>query len=91
MVMTAAELETPRPSHSPILDHFSLLPEEEILLLVRTTSCPLDLCPSWLIKASVDSIQAPVGKIINLSLSSGTFPGILEEAVVIPLGPFGSG
>ena len=46
---------------------------------------PLRPCPSWLVKASDERIGKPLWDIINLSLTSGTFPGGLKEAVVWPL------
>lgn len=60
----------------PILDQFSRLSQEEADKI-------LDPYVSWLVKASETEIS--LEKIINLSLTSGTFPESLQEAVVKPL------
>ena len=61
----------------------------KVLTSVRSTTCPFDPCPSWLINSDDVSGDAkiikPLQDIINLSLASGTFPQNLKEAVVQPL------
>uniref|UniRef100_A0A670JAY7 Reverse transcriptase domain-containing protein n=1 Tax=Podarcis muralis TaxID=64176 RepID=A0A670JAY7_PODMU len=86
--LTELELEAPRLSLGPVLDHFDRISPADVDRLLRAgkpTTCPLDPCPSWLIRACPDEVRAPLGDIINLSLGIGTFPGELKEAVVRPL------
>ena len=81
---TIMELEAPRLSSGPVLDHFDrILPADvdRFLQAGRPTTCPLDPCPSWLIRACPDEVRAPLGDIINLSLGTGTFPRELKWCV----------
>uniref|UniRef100_A0A670I2H7 Reverse transcriptase domain-containing protein n=1 Tax=Podarcis muralis TaxID=64176 RepID=A0A670I2H7_PODMU len=85
---TIKELEAPRLSSGPVLDHFDRISPADVdrfLQAGKPTTCPLDPCPSWLIRACPDEVRAPLGDIINLSLGTGIFPGELKEAVVRPL------
>uniref|UniRef100_A0A670I3D4 Reverse transcriptase domain-containing protein n=1 Tax=Podarcis muralis TaxID=64176 RepID=A0A670I3D4_PODMU len=82
---TIKELEAPRLSLGPVLDHFDRISPADVDRLLRAgkpTTCPLDPCQSWLIRACPDEVRAPLGDIINLSLGTWTFPGELKEAVV---------
>lgn len=58
---------------------------DRILAAVKFTTCLLDPCLFWLVKTSRDGVQVPLGGIINLTLTSGTFTGSLKEAVEKPL------
>ena len=81
---TVTELVAPRLSLGPALDHFDrILPADvdRLLRAGRPTTCPLDPCPSWLIRACPDEVRAPLGDIINLSLGTGTFPRELKWCV----------
>lgn len=53
-----------------------------MLKTVKLTTCLLDAYPTWLIKVCGEDIRACLGEIINLFLSSGTFPPGLKEIVV---------
>ena len=48
-------------------------------------SCDLDPIPTRLLKSCFDSLLPPITKLINLSLSSGTFPPAFKFAHVTPL------
>lgn len=64
--------------------HFNrLLPAvvDRILLAVKLTTCPLDPCPSWLIKSCCEEVGGPLIEII-LSFSHSCFPRSLKEAIV---------
>lgn len=54
------------------------------LIIYKPAPCPLDLCPFWLVKSSPEEVQGALG-IINMPLSSETFPGALKEVVERPL------
>uniref|UniRef100_A0A672ZWH4 Reverse transcriptase domain-containing protein n=1 Tax=Sphaeramia orbicularis TaxID=375764 RepID=A0A672ZWH4_9TELE len=51
----------------------------------RSTTCPLDPLPSWVIKELWSTLGPYVLSILNYSLSSGVFPACFKSAVVKPL------
>lgn len=53
--------------------------------MVKPTTCPWDLCPSWLVKAGLGEVWDTLGRIINPFLSLDPFPVALKEAIVRPL------
>lgn len=53
--------------------------------MVQPTTCLLDPCSLWLVKASGGGIQGPLWDIINVSLTFRVYPEGLKEAVVTPL------
>uniref|UniRef100_A0A803SWK3 Reverse transcriptase domain-containing protein n=1 Tax=Anolis carolinensis TaxID=28377 RepID=A0A803SWK3_ANOCA len=87
-VDTLSELETLWPLSGPILDRFTSLDKEDvtrILAVAKPTTCPLDPCPSWLVKSCLEGLLDPLSNIINGSLEQGVFPDNLKEARVRPL------
>ena len=83
-----SEVEAPRLSCGLVFDHFklfSLADVDKALKAVRPTTCPLDPCPSWLVKAGDGKVLGPLRDIVNMSLSTGIFPERLKEVVVRPL------
>ncbi|XP_077182783.1 uncharacterized protein LOC143832365 [Paroedura picta] len=85
---TVSELEAPWPSRGLVFDGFrrlSVTEVDKLLGSVRATTCPLDPCPSWLLKSGDQRIGGPLREIVNVSLTSGEFPKGLKEAVVRPL------
>lgn len=66
-----------------VLDQFRWVTQIELIFLsaVKPTTCPLDLCLSWLVKAIVGKVQTSLEGIINLSLIWGIFLEFLKEAV----------
>ncbi|XP_077179731.1 uncharacterized protein LOC143830542 [Paroedura picta] len=85
---TKSELEAPWPSLEKTMSNFrrlTLTEVDRILATTRPTTCPLDPCPSWLLKTASIKIMGPLQEIINLSLTTGEFPEGLKEAVVRPL------
>ena len=58
---------------------------EKLILRAPVKSCDLDPIPTRLLKSCIDSLLPPITKLINLSLSSGTFPPALKFAHVTPL------
>lgn len=51
----------------------------------RSTTCPLDPLPAWVIKELWSTLGAHVLSILNLSLSNGVFPACFKSALVKPL------
>lgn len=85
MIESVHNLEAPWPSSGSVLDQFNQFSQEEVdktLAAMKPTTCLLDLHQSWIVKASGDIIWVLLEDNINLSLTSGTFPGRLKEAVV---------
>ena len=66
-----------------------LCTEEEVLQLLQTIdiskSSGPDRISSRMLKATVVSIAAPVTKLFNLSISSGTFPTKWKLSSVVPI------
>lgn len=61
---------------------------DEVLKLIKqapVTSCKLDPLPSSLFKDNLPELLPILTKIVNLSLSTGSFPDHLKEACVLPL------
>uniref|UniRef100_A0A803SW27 Reverse transcriptase domain-containing protein n=1 Tax=Anolis carolinensis TaxID=28377 RepID=A0A803SW27_ANOCA len=87
-VDTLSELETLWPLSGPIFDRFTPLDKEDvarILAVAKPTTCPLDPCPSWLVKSCLEGLLDPLSNTINGSLEQGVFPDNLKEARVRPL------
>ena len=58
---------------------------DRILGEVNATTCVLDPCPSWLIKAARGGMADGVREVVNASLQQGRIPACLKEAVIRPL------
>ena len=73
-------------AHPPLVD-FTLLSEDEVAGLVGklpNKTCGLDPIPTWLLKENVDIMLPALTTIVNTSLSSGSFPASLKNAIVTP-------
>ncbi|KAF7245646.1 putative RNA-directed DNA polymerase from transposon BS [Varanus komodoensis] len=93
------ELDSPRdsdsleevpmlPSGHILLDEFQLLRPDDVdkvLGQVRTSTCLLDPCPSWLLFKAKDGIGSWILEVINASLKDDRVPAPLKEAVVRPV------
>ena len=58
---------------------------ERLIMCAPVKLCDLDPIPTRLLKSCIDSLLLPITKLINLSLSSGTFPVAFKFARVTPL------
>ena len=70
------------------LSDFQPLESEDIEDIIRqfpSKSCSLDTIPSWLVKRNLDILLHPITKIVNASLSTGTFPSALKESIITPV------
>ena len=70
------------------LSRFTPVSYSEVERLVKRApvkSCDLDHIPTHLLKFCIDSLLPPVTKLINLALSSGTFPPSFKFAHITPL------
>ena len=70
------------------LSSFSLTDEDEIRRLVGTSpnkSCDLDPLPTWLLKENINTFLPVLTSIVNTSLSSGSFPSTIKDAIVTPI------
>ena len=75
------------PNSPPNLDSFpptSLLEVQSAILSSSDATCPLDIIPTKLLKSCLPALLLPITNIINLSLSSGTFPSHFKHALVTP-------
>jgi hypothetical protein len=67
---------------------FDLLSDEEVVKAINnapTKSCTLDPVPTWFLKQNIQTFTPIITRIINESLSKGTFPQSLKHSVVTPL------
>ena len=67
---------------------FQSVSSEEVSSFISSRipkTCPLDPCPSWLVKKLHLNISLIITRIINISMSTGTFPSSEKNAVVTPL------
>lgn len=73
---------------SSSLSVFDTVDTERVNKIIRSSpnkSCLLDPLPTWLLKASINTLLPFITSIVQTSLSSGVFPAALKEAVVTPL------
>ena len=80
---------SPQPPHSPP-KLTELCPTDidkitKLVLQSPTKQCELDPIPTSLVKQSISVLAPIITNIINLSLSSGTFPSSFKLSVVTPL------
>uniref|UniRef100_A0A670II27 Reverse transcriptase domain-containing protein n=1 Tax=Podarcis muralis TaxID=64176 RepID=A0A670II27_PODMU len=69
-------------------DQFQSVTSEDVDRLlgqVKPTTCLLDPCPSWLIKASREGLGDGLRGVVNAFLCEGAFPDPLKEVVIKPL------
>ena len=81
----ADNLTLPSP---PQLSCFNPVTEHEIRTIIlgsSNSSCSIDVIPTKLLKACIDSFTHPITYLINLSLSEGIFPSDFKHAIVTPL------
>jgi hypothetical protein len=70
------------------LSDFQPLKSDDVAEIIRqfpSKVCTLDSIPSWLIKKYLDILVPLITKIVNASLSSGTFPSALKESIITPV------
>ena len=68
--------------------NFDVVSEGELLAIVK--KCPNKLCvldplPTWLVKQHITVLLPTLTRIVNKSLSSGTFPDEFKKAVITPV------
>jgi hypothetical protein len=83
-----SDLTNGEKSCDPFLTYFEPITENEMENIIRkaaSKSCQLDPVPTWLLKDCVGILLPVIMKIVNLSLSTGTVPKILKEAILSPL------
>ena len=70
------------------LDHFATLTECELGSLInslKSSSCELDSCPTWLLKQHVAVVLPHLLRIINISLLTGNVPKTFKHGLLKPL------
>ena len=75
-------------STSISLDDFHQVSDESVLEAIKSasiTACPLDPLPVDIFKVCLQELLPTITRIVNTSLSSGTFPTSLKHARIIPL------
>ena len=69
------------------LSSFTPVSEEEILKILKSSpskSCDLDPIPTSLVKECADILITPITKIVNYSITEGSFPNCFKMAYVTP-------
>ena len=69
------------PSFEPV----NLSDVRQLLYKAKPTTCLSDTIPTRLLKTQLEAFSPLITKLINLSLTSGTFPCIWKSAIVKPL------
>ncbi len=67
---------------------FECISESDLQDVIRkcpNKSCSLDVFPTWLVKQHLELLLPNLTKIVNMSLTSGTFPQDLRRAVITPV------
>ena len=75
-------------SRAAAFDNFTALTELQVRKLIiksPTKHCMLDPIPTWILKSCLDVLLPLITRIVNLSLSSGSMPRELKNAVINPL------
>ena len=70
------------------LSSFTPVSEEELLKILKSSpskSCDLDPIPTSLVKECADILITPITKIVNYSITEGSFPNCFKMAHVTPL------
>ncbi len=57
----------------------------KLIMKSPSASCCLDPIPTWLLKENLDSLLPILTQVVNTSLSSGTVPKAMKQAVISPL------
>ena len=74
--------------YNTCLNHFNLVSEDEVKKKISSSNnkfCKLDPVPTNILKSCLDILLPFITYLINLSLSTGTFPKCWKSALVIPL------
>ena len=69
------------------LSSFTPVSEEELLKILKSSpskSCDLDPIPTSLVKECADILITPITKIVNYSITEGSFPNCFKMAYVTP-------
>jgi hypothetical protein len=83
-----SHIPSPVADPSTRLADFRQLTTDDVRELISSSpnkSCCLDAIPTVLLKRFIDFLVSPITAILNLSLSSGTFPSALKHASISPL------
>ena len=70
------------------LHQFTQVTTEDVAKLMKSSpkkSCPLDPIPALVLYECLDEVVPFITRIINLSITSGTFPSALKQALIFPL------
>ena len=77
----------PKPTKNT-LSSFTPVSEEKLLKILKSSpskSCYLDPIPTSLVKECADILITPITKIVNYSITEGSFPNCFKMAYVTPL------
>ena len=81
-------VHTDEQSHDSLLCSFHPASNTEInniIMKCANKSCELDPIPTWLLKKCLSVLLPLITKIVNMSLTTGTFPECYKDAIIRPL------
>ena len=58
---------------------------ENIIKNFPSKTCSLDSIPTWLVKDNLHTLLPILTKVVNSSLTSGTFPDTLKQSIITPV------
>ena len=58
---------------------------QKIIMQMPSKSCSLDSLPLWLVKENLPTLLPMITNIVNISLSSGSFPSNLKRSIITPV------
>ena len=70
------------------MHNFNLLTPGDVEKIIKNSSsktCSLDTIPTWLVKDNLHTLLPILTKVVNSSLSSGTFPDTLKKSIITPV------
>ena len=72
------------PKQVIIMHNFYLLTPGDVDKIIKnfpSKTCSLDSIPTWLVKDNLHTLQPILTKVVNSSLTSGTFPDTLKQSI----------
>jgi hypothetical protein len=72
----------------PCFSVFDVMSQDSVRKIImnsKSTSCPLDPIPTWLVKKCISELLPTICDIVNDSLTCGTVPRVFKEARLSPL------
>ena len=76
------------PNQVTSLHNFNLITPGDVEKIIKnfpSKTCSLDSIPTWLVKDNLHTLLPILTKVVNSSLTSGTFPDTLKQSIITPV------